>query len=78
MADDFHPAPVQLAVEILEVLPAVASPDIIPGDSQDAAAACRRQQAAIDKLNPAGGIRDDGEGTCRHPNNKPKGKVTLP
>ncbi|MFB3826336.1 MAG: sulfatase-like hydrolase/transferase [Bryobacteraceae bacterium] len=40
----------------------------VAGDTKDAAAiaARRRLQAALDKLNPAGGILDQGDGTGRH------------
>ncbi len=34
----------------------------------------KRLQAALDKLNPAGGILDDGDGTGRHANKKKKKK----
>ena len=42
----------------------------VPADSKDPAAiaARKRLQAALDKLNPAGGILDDGDGTGRHAN----------
>ena len=41
---------------------------IVAADSKDPAAlaARRRLQAALDQLNPAGGILDDGDGTGRH------------
>jgi hypothetical protein len=35
-----------------------------------AVAARARLQAALDKLNPAGGILDEGDGTGRHVNRK--------
>jgi hypothetical protein len=44
----------------------------VPGDTKNTAAtaARKRLQAALDKLNPAGGILDDGDGTGRHANRK--------
>jgi arylsulfatase A len=44
----------------------------VPAGTKDpaAAAARTRLQAALDKLNPAGGILDDGDGTGRHANRK--------
>jgi arylsulfatase A len=49
----------------------------VAADSKDPAAgvARKRLQAALDKLNPAGGILDTGDGTGRHANresNRPK------
>ena len=46
----------------------------VPADSQDPAAAAARSKlkAALDKLNPAGGILDDGDGTGRHAGKKDK------
>jgi arylsulfatase A len=48
----------------------------IDTNSSDLAAqsARRRLQAALDQLNPAGGIVDDGDGTGRHANKKKKKK----
>jgi arylsulfatase A len=45
-------------------------------DTQDPAAiaARKRLQAALDKLNPAGGILDTGDGTGRHANKEKKAK----
>jgi len=47
---------------------------LVPADTQDpeAIAARRRLQTALDTLNPAGGILDDGDGTGRHANRKNK------
>ena len=44
----------------------------VPADSKDPAAiaARKRLQAALDQLNPAGGILDNGDGTGRHANRK--------
>lgn len=41
---------------------------LVPADTKDPAAIAARQklQAALDQLNPAGGIRDDGDGSGRH------------
>ena len=41
---------------------------LVPADSQDPAATAARAKlkAALDQLNPAGGILDDGDGTGRH------------
>ena len=41
---------------------------LVPTDSKDPAAlaAHQRLQAVLDKLNPAGGIMDEGDGTGRH------------
>ncbi|MFM6174169.1 MAG: sulfatase-like hydrolase/transferase [Sphaerospermopsis kisseleviana] len=49
---------------------------LVPADTTDpAAVAARKQlQAALDKLNPAGGILDDGDGTGRHANKEKKKK----
>lgn len=49
---------------------------MVPGDTQngEAIAARRRLQAALDKLNPAGGILDEGDGTGRHANRDKKSK----
>ncbi|MCX6136439.1 MAG: hypothetical protein NTV54_02965 [Ignavibacteriales bacterium] len=47
---------------------------IVPADTKEPAAiaARKRLQAALDKLNPAGGILDEGDGTGRHANKKEK------
>ena len=43
---------------------------VVAADTKDPAAiaARKRLRAALDKLNPAGGILDDGDGTGRHAN----------
>ena len=43
---------------------------LVPADTKnpEAIAARKRLQAALDKLNPAGGILDTGDGTGRHAN----------
>ena len=48
----------------------------VPADTKNPAAiaARKRLQAALDKLNPAGGIQDDGDGTGRHANKAEKKK----
>jgi arylsulfatase A len=48
----------------------------VAADTKDAAAIAARKhlQAALDKLNPAGGILDDGDGTGRHANRDKKKK----
>ncbi len=50
---------------------------LVPGgnESPEAAAARQRLQAALDKLNPAGGIMDDGDGSGRHANKAEKKKA---
>jgi arylsulfatase A len=47
---------------------------LVPADTKDPAAtsARKRLQAALDQLNPAGGILDDGDGTGRHAKKKKK------
>jgi arylsulfatase A len=49
---------------------------LVPADSTDPVALAERAklQAALDKLNPAGGILDDGDGTGRHGGKKEKKK----
>jgi arylsulfatase A len=49
---------------------------LVPADSTDPVAVAERTklQAALDKLNPAGGILDDGDGTGRHGGKKEKKK----
>jgi len=49
---------------------------LVPADSTDPVALAERAklQAALDKLNPAGGILDDGDGTGRHGNKSEKKK----
>jgi hypothetical protein len=46
----------------------------VPDDTTDpsAVSARLRLQAALDQLNPAGGILDTGDGTGRHANKKKK------
>jgi arylsulfatase A len=50
---------------------------LVTADAADPAAVAARKelQAALDKLNPAGGIIDDGDGTGRHANKAKKEKA---
>ena len=50
---------------------------LVAADTKDAAAlaARKRLQAALDQLNPAGGVLDDGDGTGRHANKQQKKKM---
>jgi len=49
---------------------------LVPAESKDPVAVAERAklQAALEKLNPAGGILDDGDGSGRHSKNKAKKK----
>jgi len=49
---------------------------LVPADTKDPAAiaARKRLQADLDRLNPAGGILDGGDGTGRHANKAKKAK----
>ena len=64
--------------ELYDLSDAPFAEKLVPADTTDAAAQTARKelQAALDKLNPAGGILDDGDGTGRHGNkaSKPKGE----
>jgi arylsulfatase A len=53
---------------------------LVPADTQDPAAIAARQrlEAALDKLNPAGGIMDEGDGTGRHAGRLVHSKKNLP
>ena len=58
------------AGELFDMKPAPFAEPLVPADTKDPAAiaARARLQAALDKLNPAGGILDQGDGTGRHAN----------
>jgi len=60
--------------ELFDLSDAPFTEKLVPADTKDAAAitARKRLQAALDQLNPAGGILDDGDGTGRHANRKIK------
>jgi len=60
--------------ELFDLSDAPFTEKLVPADTKDAAAiaARKRLQAALDQLNPAGGILDDGDGTGRHINRKTK------
>jgi len=50
---------------------------LVPADTEgpEAKAARKRLQAALNQLNPADGILDDGDGTGRHANRSKKATV---
>jgi len=60
--------------ELYDMSDAPFAEKLVPADASDAAAVTARKelQAALDKLNPAGGILDDGDGTGRHGNKAKK------
>ena len=60
------------AGELYDMSNAPFEEKLVPADTKDPAAIAARKhlQAALDKLNPAGGIKDDGDGTGRHANRK--------
>ena len=62
------------AGELFDLSDAPFTEKLVAGATKDASAiaARKRLQAALDKLNPAGGILDDGDGTGRHANRKKK------
>jgi arylsulfatase A len=67
------------AGELFDMSNAPFEEPLVPADTKNPAAiaARRRLQAALDQLNPAGGILDEGDGTGRHANraeNRPKKK----
>jgi hypothetical protein len=45
---------------------------LVTAESADAAAARRKLAAVLDRLDPAGGIPDTGDGTGRHANKDKK------
>jgi arylsulfatase A len=62
--------------ELYDMSDAPFGEKLVPADTTDAAVVNARKelQAALDKLNPAGGILDDGDGTGRHANKAKKKK----
>ena len=62
------------AGELFDMSNAPFEEKLVAADTKDPAAiaARKRLQAALDQLNPAGGIKDDGDGTGRHANRKNK------
>jgi arylsulfatase A len=58
------------AGELFDMSKAPFEEPLIPADTKNPAAIAARQrlQAALDQLNPAGGILDEGDGTGRHAN----------
>jgi arylsulfatase A len=56
--------------ELFDMTPAPFAEPLVPADTKNPAAiaARARLQAALDKLNPAAGILDGGDGTGRHAN----------
>ncbi|MDP2886167.1 MAG: sulfatase-like hydrolase/transferase [Ignavibacteria bacterium] len=60
------------AGELFDMSNAPFEEKLVATDTKDfaAIAARKRLQAALDQLNPAGGILDDGDGTGRHANRK--------
>ncbi|HQR33793.1 MAG TPA: sulfatase-like hydrolase/transferase [Blastocatellia bacterium] len=59
------------AGELFDMSDAPFAEKLVPADTKDTAAiaARKRLQAALDQLNPAGGILDDGDGSGRHAKN---------
>jgi arylsulfatase A len=66
------------AGELFDMSHAPFEEKLVTADTKDpsAIAARRRLQAALNQLNPAGGILDDGDGTGRKTNKKKKKKKT--
>ena len=64
------------AGELFDMSDAPFAEKPVAADTKDAAAiaARKRLQAALDQLNPAGGILDDGDGSGRHANKQQKKK----
>jgi arylsulfatase A len=60
------------AGELFDMSDAPFTEKLVPADTKDTAAiaARKRLQAALETLNPAGGILDNGDGTGRHANRK--------
>lgn len=68
------------AGELFDMNDAPFAEKLVPTETTDAAAkgARKRLQAALDGLNPAGGILDDGDGTGRHASNRRKNTSPSP
>jgi arylsulfatase A len=64
------------AGELFDMSNAPFEEKLVAADTKDPAAnaARKRLQAALDRLNPAGGILDTGDGTGRHANRDKKKK----
>ncbi|MFN7930061.1 MAG: sulfatase-like hydrolase/transferase [Blastocatellia bacterium] len=64
------------AGELFDMRDAPFAEKLVAADTKDAAAiaARKRLQAALDQLNPAGGIVDDGDGSGRHASKQAKKK----
>ena len=62
------------AGELFDMSDAPFEEKLVAADTKDPAAiaARKRLQPALDSLNPAGGILDEGDGTGRHANRKSK------
>ncbi len=60
--------------ELFDMSDAPFAEKLVAADTKDPAAIASRKrlQAALDQLNPAGGIQDEGDGTGRHANKKRK------
>ena len=58
------------AGELFDMIPSPFAEPLVPADTKNPAAiaARLRLQSALDKLNPGGGILDEGDGTGRHAN----------
>jgi len=65
--------------ELYDMSDAPFAEKLVPSDTTDATAVAARRvlQAALDQLNPAGGIIDDGDGTGRHANKAKKEKAAA-
>jgi arylsulfatase A len=63
--------------ELYDMSDAPFAEKLVAADAQSPAATAARKklQAALDQLNPAGGIQDEGDGTGRHANKKKKQKT---
>jgi len=68
------------AGELFDMSDAPFAEKLVAADTKDADAMAARQrlQAALEELNPAGGILDDGDGTGRHANKSKKKSQLRP